>query len=407
MNLKLFINRAVISLDALLSRLIKPKKSVKDRGKKIVLIVFQQLFGDAVIVQSSLGAYLKAFPENENYRIILLARPSVCSFMKDVLEIPAGISIEPIDFNRFLQDYRFYRQVRRKYRGTADIIIVPGTSLTAEIFSTMSGAVRRVGLLRYRDVQSPFIMALFNRIAYTERVRPDKDDMMLQHHRILLNYLGVDEYKAKLPSVLYQENIIQEEQYCVMCPGASKMEKCWPPERFALIADYIVEKYGINIHLCGGNDELGFEKMILSMVKYPQNIVSHIGKTSFINWSAIVQHADLVVGNDSATMHLAVASRRKAICIVGVYDKYQFFPYKVDQLSDGDILPASIVKDMPCERCRTIGYYAGYGNKMCKKRINKNHCVLCIDIITPNDVINEIDRAFSQTHHTVETIRHL
>jgi hypothetical protein len=91
----------------------------------------------------------------------------------------------------------------------------------------------------------------------------------------------------------------------------------------------------MNIHMCGGGDEIEFEKIIMSQVKHSKRVISHIGKTSLSDWSAIVQHADLEIGNDSATMHLAAASRRKAICIAGVYDKYQFFPYKVDMLEEG------------------------------------------------------------------------
>ena len=172
----------------------------------------------------------------------------------------------------------------------------------------------------------------------------------------------------------------------------SLTEKCWPIERYAQMADYIMTAHHMDIHLCGGADESEYEQMILSLSRYPERIVSHIGKTSFSDWSAIVQHASLVLGNDSATMHLAAAARRPAICIAGVYDKFQFFPYKVDYLAGEDRLPVSVIKEKECQWCRTIGYYSGYGNPECKKRIEQGLCTSCIDEITAEEVLALIDR---------------
>lgn len=223
-------------------------------------------------------------------------------------------------------------------------------------------------------------MAHFYRAAYTEIVHPDKEDMMLQRHRKLINYLwGLQgkkgEYRAALPQLLKKERMVKEK-YAVICPGSSRREKCWPIERFAEVADYVIEKFGLEIHLCGGANEKKFAEQMLEGMKNGDKVVNHIGKISFSDWSAIIQHADFVVGNDSATMHLAAAGRVPSVCIAGVYDKYQFFPYKVDV--GGDKLPVTIFKDMPCEWCRTSGYNAGVGNKECRKRIVEGYSALCI-----------------------------
>ena len=107
----------------------------------------------------------------------------------------------------------------------------------------------------------------------------------------------------------------------------------------------------------------------------------HVGKTSFAEWSSIIEYAHLVVGNDSATLHIAAGHRVKAICIAGIYDKYQFFPYKVDELDDGDRLPETVSVDMPCAYCRTKGYHAGYGNTVCQRSLKVGKCALCINAI--------------------------
>ena len=381
-----FLDRAFIAIDSFIHGHKKGKIE-----NKTILIVFHQLFGDAVVIQSSLEGYTKLFPSSQGFNVIFLARPSVLNFMKDVLPLPEEITFEAVDFKRFLEDYGYYREIVSKFRDLAGTVIVPGISLSGYIFASSMNAKRKIGVARPFDLKRPLITALFSKLAYTERVRPDKEDMKLQHHRKLLNYLGNSEYKARLPEILKKERII-DGQYAVICPGASKIEKCWPVERFAEISDYLVEKFNLEIHVCGGSGEEKFADSMIQLSSHPEKITSHIGKTSFSEWSAIVQHAKLAIGNDSATMHIAVAARVPSVCIAGVYDKFLFFPYKVDELDSNDILPVTILKDMPCEFCRAIGYDAGFGNPVCKNRINHGLCAECINLVTVHEVKKEVDK---------------
>lgn len=387
MSLIVTFNRVLITIDALIYNFFKSYNENKDNE---VLIVFQQIFGDAVLLQKTLSEYLKLYPVEEGYTVKLLLRPSIHKFMLATMPLPENLIFEEVDFNRFLLDFRYYKQIAQKYRNTAGLLIVPGTSMSADVFSTSNNAKRRIGAVKCKPITKPFIMALFNRLAYTEKVIPKQGDMMIQSHRKLLNYLGDTDYRGQLSDLLVKEKIIQGN-YCVMCPGASVSLKCWPIKRYAKVIDYLYEKYQLATHLCGGNGEEHFAEEIQSLVRNKKSVVSHIGNTSFSDWSAVIQHADLVIGNDSATLHIAAAARKKSICIAGIYDKYIFFPYKVDYLAEGDNLPVTLIKDMPCEYCRTKGYFAGFGNIECKQAIDKGKCALCIDAITVEEVERKID----------------
>ncbi|MGN0351048.1 MAG: glycosyltransferase family 9 protein [Roseburia sp.] len=392
MKIKLIINRALITVSSLLSYLFE--KKVNDC--KTVLIVFQQVFGDSIIVQRTLKEYLKIYSPNDGYTVKMILRPSVHKFMMETMELPQEILYEDVDFKLFLESYKYYREIVNKYKNHISILIVPGTSFSAEVFSVSSNASRKIGLNRPVRVSKPFIMSLFNRLAYTEEIFPQADDMMIQRHRLLINYLGDADYKGQVSSLLNQDKIIEEEKYCVVCPGASSIVKCWPTKKYAEIIDYIYETYHLNTHLCGG---LGEEKYVSEIQEFVVNkncICSHVGNTTYNEWSSIVQHSEIVIGNDSATLHLAVAANRKAICIAGVYDKYQFFPYKVDQLNEGQRLPLTIIVDMPCEYCRTVGYFAGSKNDACKKRIEQGKCALCIESIPVESVIKKVDQLLKE-----------
>ena len=120
--------------------------------------------------------------------------------MKNVLPLPESIIFETVDFKRFLEEYSYYKQVVKKYQGTASTLIVPGTSLSAEIFSTANDAKRKIGLIRSVDVTKPKVMAIFAKLAYTETVRPDKENMMLQAH-------NMNEAKEKVLDVVKKSSI--------------------------------------------------------------------------------------------------------------------------------------------------------------------------------------------------------
>ena len=106
-------------------------------------------------------------------------------------------------------------------------------------------------------------------------------------------------------------------------------------------------------------------------------------------WVDLIQNAEFVIGNDSASIHIAAACKIPSICLCGSYDKNQFFPYVVEE--ESTVLPIVIRKNMPCEYCRAKGNYFGYGNKKCQKYIRENTSSLCIAKISVTDVICEID----------------
>ena len=385
------LNKILIALDALLRGIFfKPKKNLNN---KRVLIVFQQALGDTIVIIDSLKEYSKIFPKNKGYEVVFIARKSVIELLKAITDVPEDFIFEAVDFRKFIEDFKYYKEISNRYRGKFEVLIAPASSPSAEIFSCSNDAGRKIASVRAIDLKYPLFLAVISKYAYTEKVRPDKNEMTLQRHRQLINYLaasmGFENYnfKARLPELKSENKIIQDEHYCVVCAGASKPERWWPADRFSEVIDFINEEFNLNVHLCGGPDEIEIEKKL--KVKHPEMLISHVGKTNFHEWSSIVQHSDLVVANDSSTAHLAAAHKVKTVCIIGDYE-FVIFPYKVDILEKNQRLPLCVFKRFKCEGCRDIGYYSGSGNPECLERLKNNKCTLCIDAISVQDVKNAI-----------------
>lgn len=383
--MKTLISRTLIAADAVLANIGNRFKVHKPTNK--VLVIFQQVFGDSIILLPALRGYIELFHNQKGYDMTMICLPSIKKFLDATAVVTDGITIETVDYKKIVNDYHYYREIRKKYEDFADISIVTGASLSANLVSTTLNCKERHGLISCYKTTRPLQMALFERLAYTDAFIPPVGSMMIERHRMMLHHLGLKDYKGRLSQLIIQDRIINNK-YCVICPGASTPVKCWPVERFAELADWIIETYNLDVHLCGGAPEQSSADKFLSLFRNKERIFNHVGKTTFKEWASIVQHSKIVIGNDSATAHIAAASKVKCICIAGVYDKFQFFPYKVDELREGEFLPETVFVDMPCSYCRTKGYFAGYNNKQCKAEIKAGKCALCIEKITV-DMVKE------------------
>lgn len=384
------IQRVLIALYAI--GIYIANKFCYKRNTGRVLIIFQQVFGDSVIFLPALEGYIELYYKRRGYDVTMLCLPSIKNFLSEVADVPKNLKIEVVDFKKFVNDFKYFKEIVNKYREFAEISIVAGSSLSAELLSTTLSAKERHGLISCFRTKWPLQMALFQRLAYTDAVMPPVGSMMIERHGIMLRHLGLEDYKGHLSSLVPQKKLISGN-YCVICPGASTPVKRWPIERFQQLADWIIKTYDMDVHLCGGAPEKEDAELLISLSNHPDRIFNHVGNTTFKEWSSIVQYAYLVVGNDSATLHIAAATHRICVCITGIYDKFMFFPYKVEKLREGETLPTTVIVDKSCAYCRTKGYFAGYSNKDCKAEIKQGKCAMCISEISVDMVKLAIEKA--------------
>lgn len=106
---------------------------------------------------------------------------------------------------------------------------------------------------------------------------------------------------------------------CAIAPGASYgAAKCWPPERFAQLADRLVSECGADVLFFGTPEEKEIATHIRSHMKFPA--ISLIGETSMRDLAALFASCSLFIGNDSGAMHVAAAAGLPVIGIFGPTD---------------------------------------------------------------------------------------
>lgn len=106
---------------------------------------------------------------------------------------------------------------------------------------------------------------------------------------------------------------------CAIAPGASYgAAKCWPPERFATLADCLISECAADVIFFGTPNEKEIAARIFSSMN--SRAVSLVGQTSMRELAALFSACSVFIGNDSGAMHVAAAAGLPVIGIFGSTD---------------------------------------------------------------------------------------
>jgi heptosyltransferase-2 len=200
---------------------------------------------------------------------------------------------------------------------------------------------------------------------------------MIDYYLAIASRLGADtnDRTIKVPIELqtrkklksrFQEVAGSRGPVVIFVPGgAFGPSKCWPSERFAQTADWLVTNYNATVVISVSSDP--FEKQIADEIctssKYKLiNLAERPANLSELK--TLFSRADLVISNDTGPRHIAIALRRKVITLFGPND-----PAWTDTGYENEI---QIVGNVLCAPCR---------KPVCKK---SRH--LCMEAITVETV---------------------
>ena len=100
----------------------------------------------------------------------------------------------------------------------------------------------------------------------------------------------------------------------IIHPGASWNGREWKAERYAQVADYLIEKYKVKVILTGGPDDFN---LLHNIANNTRNPVIKTRKTSIRQFLALLEKSSLFIGSDSGPMHMATAIGIKVVALFG------------------------------------------------------------------------------------------
>jgi len=348
-----------------------------------ILVWLPSPMGDAILCTPALRAIRNRFSSS---RITFLADPAVRSVLS------------PCSFNdAWLQPQRnpFALAARLKAHRFTHAILFKN-SFAAALVVSLARIPNRIGYAR--ELRGPML---------TDRLYPPmlpngkfKPLSMLDYYLAIAERLGADTTNRSLELQIDQDDsrnlhaefpelVKHKNPVVVLVPGgAFGPSKCWPSENFAVIADWLTEKYNATIVISVAPDPL--EKKIAAEIcaftsRKLLNLAEHpldLGELKML-----FSLADLVITNDTGPRHIAIAFKRNLITLFGPND-----PAWTDTDYENEI---QIVGNVPCAPCTS---------PTCKK---SEH--LCMLSIMPDMVRSAVEELLAgrRTRATVFTHPHL
>ncbi|HEY8291838.1 MAG TPA: glycosyltransferase family 9 protein, partial [Thermomicrobiales bacterium] len=108
-------------------------------------------------------------------------------------------------------------------------------------------------------------------------------------------------------------------------PGMALTPKRWPPERFAVLVDGLLDAHGGTALVLGAETDADAVRAVRAAMRHPA--VDLTGALDFAMVQGVAHHATLYIGNDSGATHCALAGGTATLCIFGPTDARQYGLY--------------------------------------------------------------------------------
>ena len=154
--------------------------------------------------------------------------------------------------------------------------------------------------------------------------------------------------------------------------GEEASYKRWPAEKYAKLADKLIENFSAATILMGDKSEFDLCTKVSGMMS--RSPVMACGETTISQFAALAKKCSLMVVNDGGPLHVAVASGTQTVSIFGPVDEGVYGPYP----KQNHIV---IKKEIAC--------------RPCYRRFRKAECqhISCLNQLSTEEVLERVKEA--------------
>jgi ADP-heptose:LPS heptosyltransferase len=318
-------------------------------------VVFTRLdsIGDYLIWTSTFDLIEAIYPSS-HFELLLIGNSSSV----DLADKPS-IFDEKIYVNRkrlVVDLYYRFRMMRLIRSINANIIINPTLSrdfMWSDSIVRCSAALVKIGSRGLRNRMVPLQQWLCDSW-YTQMIASPLDG---QHELISndefmreLSPLRIEKRSIQRPKIhgLEKKALSAHKPFAFFFLGAQFAYKCWPVERFAKVAEFVSETYGLDIVIEAGPGKEALGEEFDQCFARP--FVNLVGKTSLTEMAGMIASSSLVVTNDTSVCHIGAGLGIPTVVINSGAHGERFFPYPVEAIST-PLPQVSVVHKMPCFGC--------------------------------------------------------
>jgi lipopolysaccharide heptosyltransferase II len=232
-----------------------------------------------------------------------------------------------------------------------DLAIMLPNSLRSAWLCWRSGAKRRLGFNRDgRGLLLTDALAVPNKIPGGFEPMPMVDyyaelaiAMGCEHPGDQLKLFTTADCDEAVERRLLVCDVKADRPVVVISPGANfGASKCWAPERFAAVADYLVEKHDVAIVMSPGPGEEPLAEAIHKSMSRPSALLTAPCLT-LGELKSLISRSVLLIGNDTGPRHFARAFNTSRVTVFGPTERRW-----TDTSHGGETI---IQVDVPCGPC--------------------------------------------------------
>lgn len=329
-----------------------------------ILIIKPCCLGDVLMATPVIAALRRAFP---GARIDFAVGDWSRAVVENNPHLDGLVNCGPVGSGGRYSWREYLDLVRRIRAGKYEACFVLDRSPLISLLPYLGGVPQRVGLdSRGRGfsltVGLPVVSPKHEAELYLDTVRavgievnePRAETLALEFYPAEEDRRHVAQMLNKCPGVLSSKDpLIVIHPAGGSNPGMSLSAKRWPPQRFAALADRLIEERGARVFLVGGPNDSPIAAVIKeAMRQKPRDLT---GQLTLGQLGALLERCDLFVGHDTGAMHLAVAVGTPVVAIFGPSDSRMYGPYSENSVT--------LWHDVGCNPCLLHGRW----NAACRR----------------------------------------
>lgn len=312
------------------SKRISPNQIPLQRLKRILIVKQHDQLGDLLVTTPAVRALRKKFPDSH---IAIVVREYTAPMIWDNPNVDSVIVFyEKLKRWNWQKFRSFWDQLRGE--GGFDCAIMFNSvsrSFSSDVIAVASKAKIIIGP-NHIALDPDIPESIYN--VWTSRSRKIQHES--EHYLDIVRSLGVlpdgleyelhlsDEETAEAEKVLYQLGIQSATLLIGVHFGALNKEKRYPLEKLATVIEWIKLKYNCEILLIPGPNEERHHQQLLSFIKSAE--VRSVPVQSLRISCAVIKKLQLLLCNDTGTMHIASALRVPTISFHSISDPAQWKP---------------------------------------------------------------------------------
>ena len=148
----------------------------------------------------------------------------------------------------------------------------------------------------------------------------------VESHAPVIELKISDTRRREASEMLRASGVPSNRPLVALCPGSTNSRaKRWPAERFAALADKLIEETGASVIIVGSPDEAEVAREVSGLMR--NKAIALAGRTTLAQSVAVLSLADLLVTNDTGPAHIAAALERPTLVIFGPTDPVTTRPF--------------------------------------------------------------------------------